>query len=208
MNEDLKDRIRAFFKFYTSRPFTPMKIIGLALIVILFLLLLFSILYLLDIITPLSIASFVINIIGEDVEVTEINDEVSYTDVFGLKIANDSWAIAQEETNIVFINSGSAHISISYIAKGLEESSDHISGKLNEMTEQLSSAGAPYFTQESKVSGHDAFSIISESPESKFMMTIWYCDIQEKIYFVNSIYGDRNDVLTFMERVHCHLEEA
>jgi len=202
-----KEKIKDFVRFYTTKPFTPSKILGLAIIIILILAFVFVLLLVIGIITPLSLANFVINLVGEDVEVTDIKDPETFSEHLGMRILDADWELISEMEDRAFLKNGTASIAITYIEADLEDEETYLTERINEMTRELDKAGVFYFTQESTVCGHPVTSLISEA-DSKFMTSIWYCDVTARIYIVSSLYEDRNDVHDFMLMLECHQLEG
>jgi len=201
-----KIRIAGILKHYTSRPFTPSKILVLAAMALFVVVVLFVLLYAFGIITPLSIANLVIGFIGEDVEVTEINDTDSYSDHIGLRILEGEWGLVSETEEKAFFSNGTAEIALTYIEKSLEDERSYLDEHITDMKRELDKGDVVYFSQESTMCGHRCISVISESGPH-FMTTVWYCDVQERIYIMSALYDDRNDVQNFMLNVECHWED-
>ncbi|MBN1785674.1 MAG: hypothetical protein JW825_01620 [Candidatus Methanofastidiosa archaeon] len=197
-----REKVAGFLRFYTSRPFTPSKICGIVIIVLIIAIVSFLILILLDIVTPMTIASFVISLVGEDVEVTQIGDEEAYSQYLGIMVPQGSGELLSLGEHTAFFKNGSAYIMLSFIEKDLEDAQGYLSGKIEEMASDLRGSGTSYFIQDTTVAGHDAKSIVAES-SSKFMIAVWYCDINKRVYIMDAVYGERLDAQTFVDGLVC-----
>jgi len=176
------------------------KILGILAIVFVLLVVSLGILTFLGIITKMAWASFLLGIIGKDVEVEELGNEAAYFEFQGLNIPDGLWQVAESENGLI-IENGTATVGIKTIEIQVEDIDAYLSSKALELSMDFSSSGMYTYSETYVMCQQEAQIVVGESGSTNYLIMFWY--MEDKVYTINALYEERADADEVVSAISC-----
>jgi len=186
-----------------------MKKRNLAIIIILLAILtiiLLGVLTIIGIISKVAWASFMLSLLGKDVNVEDVGNETEYIEFHGLGVPNGAWQVNENSEYELIIENKSAVIGIKVIPKELEDPSAYLEDKSLELSQDLNLSGASTYIEEYEMCLNPAYSVAASSGGMNYLIIFWYED--NKIYTINALYGERADADEVILSIACGQNKA
>jgi len=176
------------------------KILGILALVFILLVVSLGILTILGVITKMAWASFLLGIIGKDVEVEDLGNEANYFEFQGLSIPDGLWQVTESDKGLI-IENGTATVGIKTIELQVDDIETYLRSKALELSTDFSSSGMYTYSETYVMCQQEAQMVVGESGSTNYLIMFWYMD--GKVYTINALYEERADADEVVSAISC-----